>query len=148
MMRAIAVAGCGDAAQVRDTLLLGHEQRRAPRGTFTGLRGIEVEIALPAGTRLYHDDRLVLDGGGAVEILARPEPLLEVRAGDVASLARAAWLIGDHHIAAEIHGRYLRVLRTDAVESLLRGLGVTLRSIEAPFEPEGGAYDHTLEPGP
>jgi urease accessory protein len=145
MARAVSIAPSGSGAPARDTLLLTHDQRRAPGGAYTGLRGTAVEIALPVGTRLRHEDRLVLDDGGAVEIVARPEPLLEVRAGNVTSLARAAWLLGDHHIPVEIHARYLRVLRTDAVEGLLKALDVTARAIEAPFEPEGGAYDHVHE---
>jgi urease accessory protein len=149
MVRALSVvaAGHSDEAHVRDTLLLSHDERRAPGGIITGLRGTAVEVALPAGTRLHHDDRLMLEDGGVVEIVARPEPLLEIRAGDTAMLARAAWLLGDHHLPVEIHARYLRVLQTDAAEDLLRTLGLTARRIEAPFEPEGGAYDHMSEAG-
>lgn len=147
MARAISVAAVGNGDAVRDTLLLDYDQRRNPCGIVTGLRGTAVEIALDAGTRLYHDDRLLLADGGLVAIVARPEPVLEVRAGDIAALARAAWLLGDHHIPVEIHARYLRVLRTSAAEQLLRNLGATLRHIEAPFEPEGGAYDHAHEAG-
>lgn len=149
MARAVSVvaAGRGDVEDVRDTLLLSHDERRAPGGILTGLRGTVVEIALPAGTRLRHDDRLMLDDGGAVEIVARPEPLLEIRGADTAMLARVAWLFGDHHIPVEIHGRYLRVLQTDAADDLLRMLGLTACRIEAPFEPEGGAYDHVSGSG-
>jgi urease accessory protein len=141
MTRAVSV-GTRDHVQIRDTLLMDHQQRRTPRGTVTGLRGLEVDFALPAGTHLRHDDCLLLDDGSAVDIVARPESLLEVRAGDLATLSRAAWLLGDHHIPVEIHARYLRLLRTDSAEGLLRALDVTMRRIEAPFEPEGGAYDH------
>lgn len=144
MARAIAVmpAGNGEATPARDTLLLTHDERRLPRGVFTGLRGTSVEMALPAGSRLLHDDRLALDDGGSVDIVARPEELLEVRAADNAMLARTAWLLGDHHIPVEIHARYVRVVRTAAVEALVASLQVTVRPIVAPFEPEGGAYDH------
>ncbi len=144
MRRAIAVsaAGRGDGLNIRDTLLLTHDQRCASGGILTGLRGTAVEMALPAGTRLLHDDRVLLDDGSAVEIVARPELLLDIRAPNTAALARAAWLLGDHHIPVEIHVRYLRVQRTAAVEKLLGVSGVTTREIEAPFEPEGGAYDH------
>jgi urease accessory protein len=146
MTRAIAVwaAGTGEDLRIHDTLLLTQAERRAAVGLFTGLRGTAVELALPSGSRLVHDDRLALEDGGAVAIVAMPEVLLEVRAGDTASLARAAWLLGDHHIPVEIHTRYLRVLRTAVVERLLATAGVTIRAIEAPFEPEGGAYDHTF----
>jgi len=144
MTRAIAVSVAGSDAglKVRDALLLTHDERRTSGGRFVGLRGTPIEMALPAGTRLVHDDCVVLDDGSAVEIVARPESLLEVRAPNAAALARAAWLLGDHHIPVEIHVRYLRVRRTAAVEKLLGDLGVTVRAIEAPFEPEGGAYDH------
>ncbi len=141
MARAVSVGNRGDM-RICDTVLLDHVQRRTPRGPVTGLRGTTVELALPAGTHLRHDDCLLLDGGGAVDIVARPELLLEVRAGDLAALSRAAWLLGDHHIPVEIHARYLRLLRTDSAEGLLRSLDVTVRRIEAPFEPEAGAYDH------
>lgn len=144
MTRAVAVlaAGSGHDRTVRDTLLLTCAERRAGHGQFTGLRGTTVELALPLRSRLVHDDRLALEDGGVVAIVARPETLLEARSADTAQLARAAWLLGDHHIPVEIHARYLRVLRTPVAERLLATAGVTTRAIEAPFEPEGGAYDH------
>ncbi|MFN3348617.1 urease accessory protein UreE [Pseudorhodoplanes sp.] len=129
---------------VRDTVMLDHRERREPSALHTGLRGTKIRFALPAGTRLMHDDRVVLDDGSAVEIVARPERLLEVRAPDLANLARAAWLLGDHHIPAEIHPRYVRVLQTAETGNLLATLAVTVREIEAPFEPEGGAYLHEM----
>lgn len=143
MARAISVvAAAQSGVPVNDTLLLGYRERRSPRGTALGLRGTPVEFALSAGSRLGHDDRVMLDDGRAVEVVARAESLLEVRAKDLATLARAAWLLGDHHIPVEIHARYLRAERTEPVAALLRTLDVTVREIEAPFEPEGGAYEH------
>jgi urease accessory protein len=144
MVRAVSVVAAGQGgAPVSDTLLLSHDERSSPRGTALGLRGTAIEFALPAGTRLTHDDRLILDDGCAVEIVARPETLLEVRANDLATLARTAWLLGDHHIPVEIHARYLCTRRADSAMALLRTLDVSIREIEAPFQPEGGAYEHS-----
>lgn len=145
--RAVSLAAGQGGLPISDTLLLSHDERRLPRGTARGLRGTAVEFALPAGSRLGHDDRVMLDDGRAVEIVARPEPLLEVRTTDIALLARAAWLLGDHHIPVEIHARYLRAKRTESTAALLRTLDVTVREIEAPFEPEGGAYEHATTIG-
>jgi urease accessory protein len=144
MPRAIARLKAGEAGSrpVRDTLLLDHGERRNASGTVTGLRGLAIELALPRGTVLLHDDLLLLDDGGLIEIVARPEPLTEIRAADVTLLARAAWLLGDHHIPAELSERRLRVRRSDAIAPLLAPLAVKLVEIEAPFEPEGGAYHH------
>lgn len=124
-----------------DTLLLDHEQRRLPRGTFKAIRGTVVEIALPDAQRLRAGDVLQVDDGSLIEIVAKPEPLLEVRAADSSALARLAWLLGDHHIPVEIHERRLRLHRSDAARALLQPLGARLIDIEGPFEPEGGAYE-------
>src|SRR5262245_60732336 len=117
MPRAIARIGAGEAGArpVRDILLLDHEARRSPAGIVTGLHGTSIELALPRGIALIHDDLLLLDDGSVVEVVARPEPLLEIRAGNPTLLARAAWLLGDHHIAAELSERRLRARRSESV---------------------------------
>jgi urease accessory protein len=59
-------------------------------------------------------------------------------------MARLAWYLGDRHIPAELHERRVRVRRDAATETLLNALasilGAKVLLIEAPFEPEGGAY--------
>jgi urease accessory protein len=127
---------------VRDILLLDHEARLSPRGIKRGLHGRDVELALPAGVVLRHDDLLLLDDGDAVQVVARPERLIEVRAADLAALARAAWLVGDHHIPAELGARRLRVRHTEGAVALLSPLRLRLIEIETPFDPEPGAYAH------
>ena len=124
-----------------DTLLLDHQQRRMPRGVIEALRGTMVEMALPQEQRLRSGDVLLLDGGDLIEIVAKPELLLEARASDPSALARLAWLLGDHHIPVEIHDRRLRLHLSDAARTLLQAQGARLMDIEAPFEPEGGAYE-------
>ena len=142
MLRAVAIlrAGQKHTGEIADTLLLDYDQRRAPGGVLTGLKGARIEIALANSLSLATDDCLILEDGRLVEVVARPEPLLEVRAGNVASMARLAWHLGDRHIAAQLHERRLRVRRDPATEKLLASLAVNMLAIEAPFEPEGGAY--------
>lgn len=142
MSRAVAILRAGQkrSGAIIDTLLLDYDQRRAPGGALTGLKGTPVEIAMANAASLATDDCLVLEDGSLIEIVARPEPLLEVRAADVAGMARLAWHLGDRHIPAELHERRLRVRRDPAVETLLASLGAKGLVIEAPFEPEGGAY--------
>ena len=142
MARAVAIlqAGHKRAAEIIDALLLDHGQRRSPTGMFTGLKGTKVEIAFSSPSAVATDDCLILEDGRLIEVVARPEPLLEVRAGDAASAARLAWYLGDRHIPAQLHERRLRVRRDPATEKLLAALEVGVVAIEAPFEPEGGAY--------
>ena len=141
-MRAIEVlpARARGDRPVADTLLLTHDQRSSPRGELVGLRGVAVELALDGALSLRTDDCLVLEDGRLIEIVAKPEPLLDVRADNPSALARLAWLLGDQHIAVEVSARRLRVRRAAATETLLRAQGAKIVAIDAPFEPEGGAY--------
>jgi urease accessory protein len=123
-----------------DTLILPHAQRQAQKGFLFGIKGICVELDFAEPVRLRTDDALLLDDGKLVEVVAEPEPLIEVRAADLPALARLAWHLGDRHVPVQILERKLRLKRDPAIETLLQSLGAKLVAIEAPFEPEGGAY--------
>jgi urease accessory protein len=127
-------------APVIDTLILPHAQRQAQKGFLFGIKGICVELDFAEPVRLRTDDALVLDDGSLVEVVAEPEPLIEVRAADLPSLARLAWHLGDRHVPVQVLERRLRLRRDPAVEALLESLGAKPVAIDAPFEPEGGAY--------
>ena len=125
---------------VVDTLILPHAQRQAQKGFLFGVKGTCVELDFAEPVRLRTDDALVLDDGGLVEIVAEPEPLIEARAADLPALARLAWHLGDRHVPVQVLERRLRLKRDPAIEALLQSLGAKVVAIEAPFEPEGGAY--------
>jgi len=76
-----------------------------------------------------------------VEVVAAPEPLIEARAADVAALARLAWHLGDRHVSVQVLPNRIRARHDGAIEALLKSLGARVILIEAPFEPEGGAYE-------
>ena len=125
---------------VLDTLILPYAQRQAHKGFVFGINGTCVEFDFPEPARLRTDDALVLDDGRLVEVVAEPESLVEVRAADLAALARWAWHLGDRHVPVQVLERRLRLKRDPAIEMLLEGLGAKIVAIDAPFEPEGGAY--------
>jgi urease accessory protein len=137
--RVLPAAERRDAAVV-DTLILPYAQRQAQKGFLFGAKGTCVELDLPEAVRLRTDDALVLDDGGLVEVVAEPEPLIEARAADLPALARLAWHLGDRHVPVQILERRLRLKRDPAIEALLESLGAKVVAIDAPFEPEGGAY--------
>jgi urease accessory protein len=140
MPHAIKVLGPGDPrGSTIDTLILNAEQRRVARGAASGAKGTRVEFDLPVGTVLHTDDVLLLDSGDVVEIVAEAEPLLEVRA-DIPTLARIAWALGDRHLPVQVLPNRIRFRRDGTIEHLIASLGGRIVAIEAPFEPEGGAY--------
>lgn len=142
MPRAVSVIRAPDRpnAPVIDTLILPYAQRLVQQGFVFGIKGTCVELDLAEPVRLATDDALKLDDGGVVEIVAEAEPLLEARAADLPALARLAWHLGDRHVPVQVLDRRLRLRADPAIEELLRGLGAKVTAIEAPFEPEGGAY--------
>jgi len=129
-----------------DTLILNAEQRRMGRGFVFGEKGTCVEFDFTEPVVLRTDDQLLLDDDSVVEIVAQAEPLVEVRA-DVSVLARLAWMLGDRHVAVEILPNRIRLRRDPALEPLLIAAGGKLMAIEAPFEPEGGAYTASAHAG-
>lgn len=142
MRRAIRVLSPGerDNGSVVDTVILGFEQRQSPHGIVVGTKGVRIDLALAQPVRLRTDDRLALEDGGVVEVVAEAEQLIEARAADLSALARLAWHLGDRHVAVEVLPNRIRLRREPALELLLKNLGAKIVTIEAPFEPEGGAY--------
>jgi urease accessory protein len=130
-----------------DTLVLSSVQRQTQKGFLFGLKGTCVELDFSEPVMLRTDDVLVLDDGRLIEVVAEPEPLIEVRAADASALARLAWHLGDRHVPVQILERRMRVRREPVAEAFLESLGVKMTLIEAPFEPEniagpGGDHHH------
>jgi urease accessory protein len=142
MKRANAVKSAGqwDDASAVDRVTLDAQERHRRRIVLTGERGTTFLLDLPQATALRDGDGLVLEDGAIVRVTGRVEPLFEI-AADAHELARLAWHIGNRHVDVEIVGDRLRLRRDHVIEDMLRGLGARLSPIEAPFDPEHGAYE-------
>ncbi|MCT7951261.1 urease accessory protein UreE [Ancylothrix sp. C2] len=102
-----------------------------------------IMIQLPRGTVLQNGDLLQTEAGDyTVQIVAEPEPVLTVTAKSFLDLLRAAYHLGNRHIPLEITASYLRLSPDPVLQSMLEHLGLEVCPEIAPFEPEGGAYDH------
>ena len=123
-----------------DTVVLDYDERYRRRFAMTGVRGLGFLLDLPEAVMLRAGDGLKLEDGGIVEVVAAPEPLAEIRAADAAALTRVAWHLGNRHLPTELTKRSLRIRRDPVIEDMARGLGATVVAIDAPFNPEGGAY--------
>ncbi len=123
-----------------DTVVLDYDERHRRRVAMTGTRGVTFLLDLPEAASLRSGDALLLDDGRLVEVVAAPELLLEVRAHDPQHLTRLAWHLGNRHVPTQVLARALRIRRDHVLEDMLRRLGARLTEIEAPFDPESGAY--------
>jgi urease accessory protein len=126
-----------------DTVVLDFDDRHRRRLAMTGTRGLEFLLDLEKAVALRGGDALVLEDGRLVEVVAAPEPLLEIRSPDPQHLVRVAWHLGNRHLPTQMTGRALRIRRDHVIEAMVKGLGARVIEIEAPFDPEGGAYAET-----
>lgn len=123
-----------------DSVLLDFDDRHRRRLVMTGTRGLEFLLDLEHATALRGGDALVLEDGRLIEVVAAAEPLLEIRAADPHHLVRLAWHLGNRHLPTQIMAKSLRIRRDHVIEAMVKGLGARVIEIEAPFDPEGGAY--------
>ena len=141
MLHAHSVIPAGQwSGEPADTVVLDYDERYRRRFAMTGVRGLGFLLDLPEAVMLRAGDGLKLEDGGVVEVVAAPEPLAEIRAADSAALTRVAWHLGNRHLPTELTKRSLRIRRDPVIEEMARGLGALVVAIEAPFNPEGGAY--------
>jgi urease accessory protein len=130
-----------DNSRVIDRVVLDAAERHRRRIVHTAEGGTRFLLDLPHATALRDGDGLVLDDGSVVRVVGTPEPLVEIAAENSQQLAQLAWHIGNRHTEVEIVGGRLRIRRDGVIEEMLRGLGAKLTFVEAPFEPEAGAYE-------
>lgn len=109
--------------------------------------GEEVGITLPRGTVLRGGDRLQLSDGRIVEVVAAHEEVSFVGTTDARQLARAAYHLGNRHVAVQVTATSIRYLRDHVLDDMLRGLGLDVQQDVQPFEPEAGAYSQAATAG-
>jgi urease accessory protein len=141
MIRATKVLGQHRWAQsAADTVVLDFDDRHRRRMAMTGTRGLEFLLDLEHAVALRGGDALVLEDGRLIEVVAAPEPLLEIKGSDPHHLIRVAWHLGNRHLPTQLMPKGLRIRRDHVIEAMVKGLGARVVEIEAPFDPEGGAY--------
>ncbi|HEY3695779.1 urease accessory protein UreE [Phenylobacterium sp.] len=124
-----------------DRVVLDYDGRHRRRIMLTGASGREYLLDLAEARHLRDGDGLKLAEGGVVQVVARPEPLLEIRAASPEALVRLAWHIGNRHLAAAVRRDHILIRRDHVIAHMLEHLGARVAEVDAPFDPEGGAYD-------
>jgi len=128
-------------------LVLPFEQRCRSRLRTRLESGEEAGLFLEPGTVLRDGARLAGNDGRIVLVVAAEEPLMHASCPDPKLLTRAAYHLGNRHVAVEIGAGWLRLQPDKVLAGMLQGLGVEVTQLDAPFEPEAGAYAHGHEHG-
>ena len=131
------------AAAAADTLILPFELRQKSRLVAGLASGRQVLLQLPRGGVLRGGTRLQAEDGSVIEVRSAPEELSVVASDDAKELLRAAYHLGNRHVALQIEPGAISYLHDHVLDDMLRGLGLQPRVTSRPFEPESGAYGRT-----
>ncbi len=137
---AVLPAGEWNPADATDQVLIDFDRRHRRRIVLTTEAGAEVLIDLPHAVRLRDGDGLQAQDGRIIRVIARPEPLLEIHAHGPAELVRIAWHLGNRHLPVQLLGETIRIRADHVIAEMVETLGGHVHAVEAPFDPEGGAY--------
>jgi len=127
-------------ALATEQLLLPFESRCKSRLRTRLASGEECGLFLERGGVLRGGDKLLGNDGRVVAVVAVPESLMQATSEDPLQLARAAYHLGNRHVAVQVLAGSLRFAQDHVLGEMVRGLGLPVAEIEAPFEPEAGAY--------
>ena len=142
MRQIIEHLGAGGEGDVKTTatLTLPFHERRKSRQRVRLDDGGEAAVMLPRGTSLRDGDRLRCADGGVIVVRAAPETLSRAQTADPVLLARAAYHLGNRHIPVAVDGEGVSYLHDHVLDAMVRSLGLAVRALTAPFDPEAGAY--------
>ena len=119
-------------------------ERQKSRFDATDSSGRALGVFLPRGTVARGGDVLIAEDGSLVRVIAAPQPVLVVRHcsehGSAFDLLRAAYHLGNRHVPVQVGDGFLRLAADHVLEEMLKKIGADVSSMEAPFEPEAGAY--------
>jgi urease accessory protein len=130
-------------ARPRETVHLTFEARSKSRLLLRLDSGELAALVVERGRLLRGGDRVRTQDDREVEIIAAEESLLEACSDDPVALARAAFHLGNRHVAVQVMANRLRFLNDRVLKEMVKGLGLEVAEMLAPFEPEGGAYGHS-----
>ena len=126
------------------TVELDWDVRQKSRFDATDSTGRALGVFLARGSMVRGGDVLVAEDGSLIRVLAAPQPVLRITAcpehGGPVDLPRAAYHLGNRHVALEVKGDHLQIEPDPVLADMLRAMHLIVRELQAPFEPEGGAY--------
>ncbi len=121
-------------------LWLDFDARQKRRQLIT-VDALDLKIALDRLDTPLHDGERLAGDGLTVRIRAKPERLVEAR-GTILALTRGAYHLGNRHAKVMVGDGFLRTPDDVVLAPMLAQLGLDIAVVDAPFDPEVGAYHH------
>src|SRR3954447_24084476 len=139
MNRVTEIKPAGTFAVTADRVVLDADDRQRRRIVLTSENGTALLLDFDKPVTLRDGDGLVLDDGSIIAVAGQAEQLIEVGARAPLDLVRLAWHVGNRHTDIQFLDKSFRIRRDHVLEEMLKGLGATIRSLDAPFDPEPAA---------
>ena len=126
------------------TVQLDWDVRQKSRFGATDSQGRALAVFLPRGSVVRGGDVLVAEDGSLIRVIAAPQTVLRITPcavhGSPFDLTRAAYHLGNRHVPIELTPEHLQIEPDHVLADMLRAMHLTVVELQAPFEPEGGAY--------
>ena len=122
---------------------LPFESRSKSRLLLRLENGEQAALIVERGRVLRNGERVALADGRSIEIVASDEALFEAVSDDPLLLAKAAYHLGNRHVALQLLPNRLRFLEDHVLREMVSRLGLEVTPVVAPFDPEGGASGHS-----
>ena len=126
------------------SVTLDWDTRSKSRFDATDSAGRQLGVFLPRGTVVRGGDVLVAEDGSLIRVEAAPQNVLRISActehGTAFDLMRAAYHLGNRHVPIELQPDHLKIEPDHVLAEMLRTMHMMVTEVQAPFEPEGGAY--------
>jgi urease accessory protein len=136
------------------TIELDWDLRQKSRFEATDSAGRSIGVFLQRGTVLRGGDVLVAEDGSLIKVWAAPQQVLRIthcqNQGTPFDLVRAAYHLGNRHVPIELKPDFLQIEPDHVLADMLRAMHLIVNAVDAPFEPENGAYatgGHALHHG-
>ncbi len=119
---------------------LTFDERCKSRLLVTLDNGEQAALLIDRGRVLKDGEKVRLADGRDLNVIAADEALLEAVSDDPVILAKAAYHLGNRHVAVQVMPGRLRFSSDHVLKDMVAGLGLAVSAVVAPFLPEGGAY--------
>ena len=116
------------------------EERQKSRYRTKTTCGKELGWFIERGYVLRENDVLKCTDGTLIKITCANEAVSNITAESKLALLKAAYHLGNRHVPLQVELTFLRYQEDYVLDDMVKGLGLNVEHIDAPFSPESGAY--------
>ncbi|CAM3491299.1 urease accessory protein UreE [Psychrobacter sp. N25K4-3-2] len=126
--------------QAENFLYLDFDTRQRSRFKAETQHQESIGVDLPRTETIKNGSVLADYQGNLIQIMAAKQALIEVTADNDFDLMKGAYHLGNRHVPLMLTPTALYFEPDHVLEAMLHQLGLHTQTVQAPFEPETGAY--------